>query len=134
MRTLTFHPHREHVLQDRVDARPYHFGDVAGLARSLEGVTNVYNTYWVRFDRGRTTFAGAVENSRALFFAARRAGADRVIHLSIANPSLESPLPYFRGKALTEHGLGHFTRSTSSEAGARRGRGRVGSAAPDAYR
>src|SRR5450755_4102809 len=105
VRTLTFHPQRPHPLQGRVDALHYRFGDVAALARSLEGVTNVYNTYWVRFDHGATTFANAIENSRALFFAARRAEAARVVHLSIANPSLESPLPYYRGKALVERSL-----------------------------
>jgi uncharacterized protein YbjT (DUF2867 family) len=105
VRTVTFHPGRAHPLQGRVDARTYRFGDVAALARSLDGVTNVYNTYWVRFDHGPTTFANAVENSRALFFAARRANAGRIIHLSIANPSLESPLPYYRGKALVERAL-----------------------------
>jgi nucleoside-diphosphate-sugar epimerase len=105
VRTLTFHPDRPHPLQGRVDARRYRFDDVAALARSLDGVTNVYNTYWVRFDHDRTTFATAVANSRTLFFAARRAGAARVVHLSISNPSLESPLPYFRGKALVERAL-----------------------------
>jgi uncharacterized protein YbjT (DUF2867 family) len=105
VRTLTFHPDRQHPLQGRVDAHRYRFGDVAALALSLEGVTNLYNTYWVRFDHGATTFASAVENSRTLFFAARRAGAARIIHLSIANPSLESPLPYYRGKALVERAL-----------------------------
>jgi NADH dehydrogenase len=105
VRTLTFHPDRPHPLRDRVDVCPYEFGDVAALARTLRGVENVYNTYWVRFDHGATTFRDAVENSRALFFAARRAGAARVIHLSIANPSLESPLPYYRGKALVERAL-----------------------------
>jgi uncharacterized protein YbjT (DUF2867 family) len=105
VRTLTFHPERPHPLQGRIEAYAYRFGDVAALARGLEGITNVYNTYWVRFDRGQTTFVNAVENSRALFFAAQRAGANRVIHLSIANPSLESPLPYYRGKALVERAL-----------------------------
>ncbi len=105
VRTLTFHSDRAHPLQGRVDARRYEFDDVAALARSLDGVTNVYNTYWVRFDHARTTFATAVANSRTLFFAARRAGVARVVHLSISNPSLESPLPYFRGKALVERAL-----------------------------
>lgn len=105
VRTLTFHLDRPHRLNGRIDARPYRFGDPAALARSLEGVTNVYNTYWVRFDHGSATFANAVQNSRTLFFAARRAGAARVIHLSIANPALESPLPYYRGKALVERAL-----------------------------
>jgi uncharacterized protein YbjT (DUF2867 family) len=105
VRTLTFHPQRPHPLRARVEVRPYRFGDVAALARSFEGVTNVYNTYWVRFDHGQTTFVNAIENSRALFFAARRAGAGRIVHLSIANPSLRSPLHYFRGKALVERAL-----------------------------
>lgn len=105
VRTLTFHPGRPHPLNGRVDVRPYNFDDAAALARTLGGVTNVYNTYWVRFDHGPATFANAVENSRALFFAARRAGVARLIHLSITNPSVESPLPYFRGKALVERAL-----------------------------
>ena len=37
--------------------------------------------------------------------AARRAGVARIVHLSIANPSIDSPLPYYRGKALVEQAL-----------------------------
>jgi NADH dehydrogenase len=105
VRTLTFHPDRPHRLQARVEALPYRFDDPSALARSLEGVTTVYNTYWVRFERGGTTFATAIANSKALFEAARRAGVARIVHVSIANPSVESPLPYFRGKALVEQVL-----------------------------
>jgi nucleoside-diphosphate-sugar epimerase len=103
--TLTHHPDREHPLRARVQALPYRFEDPVALARSLEGTTTLYNTYWVRFERGRTTFANAVANSRALFEAARRAGVARIVHLSIANPSIDSPLPYYRGKALVEQAL-----------------------------
>jgi nucleoside-diphosphate-sugar epimerase len=105
VRTLTHHPDREHPLRARVQASPYRFEDPVALARSLEGVTTLYNTYWVRFERGRTTFAKAVANSRVLFEAARRAGVARIVHVSIANPSIDSPLPYYRGKALVEQGL-----------------------------
>jgi NADH dehydrogenase len=105
VRTLTFHPDRPHRLQARVEALPYRFDDPSALARSLEGVTTVYNTYWVRFERGGTTFATAIANSKALFEAARRAGVARIVHVSIANPSVESPLPYYRGKALVEEVL-----------------------------
>jgi NADH dehydrogenase len=105
VRTLTHHPEREHRLQGRVDARRYRFDDPAELARSLEGATTLYNTYWVRFDHGRTSFANAIESSRMLFYAARQAGVQRIVHVSITNPSLESPLPYFRGKALVEYAL-----------------------------
>ena len=103
--TLTHHPDREHPLRARVQALPYRFEDPVALARSLEGITTLYNTYWVRFERGRTTFANVVANSRALFEAARRAGVPRIVHVSIANPSIDSPLPYYRGKALVEQAL-----------------------------
>ncbi len=105
VRTLTHHPDRPHPLAASVESFSYRFDDPAALARSLGGVSTLYNTYWVRFDHGRASFANAIENSRALFFAARRAGVRRIVHLSITNPSIESPLPYFRGKALVEHAL-----------------------------
>jgi nucleoside-diphosphate-sugar epimerase len=105
VRTLTFHPDRQHRLQARVEALPCRFDDPSALARSLEGVATLYNTYWVRFERGGTTFATAIANSKALFEAARRAGVARIVHVSIANPSVESPLPYYRGKALVEQAL-----------------------------
>ena len=105
VRTLTHHPDREHALRADVDAREYRFDDPAALAGSLEGVSTLYNTYWVRFDHDRTSFANAIEASRMLFFAAKHAGVRRIVHVSITNPSLESPLPYFRGKALVEYAL-----------------------------
>jgi nucleoside-diphosphate-sugar epimerase len=105
VKTLTFHPDRPHPLRGRVEALPYRFDDQVALAKSLEGVTTLYNTYWVRFDHGRASFTNAVANSRALFYAAKRAGVARVVHVSIANPSLESALPYYRGKALVELAL-----------------------------
>jgi uncharacterized protein YbjT (DUF2867 family) len=105
VRTLTFHPDRAHPLQARVETFPYRFDDLAALTRSLEGVSTLYNTFWVRFDHGQTSFADAIEKSRMLFSAANSAGVERIVHVSIANPSTESPLPYFKGKALVEDAL-----------------------------
>jgi NADH dehydrogenase len=105
VRTLTFHPDRAHPLQASVETFAYRFDDPAALTRSLEGVSTLYNTFWVRFDHGQTSFANAIESSRMLFFAANSAGVRRIVHVSIANPSIESPLPYFRGKALVEYVL-----------------------------
>ena len=105
VRTLTFHPDRAHPLGARVETFPYRFEDPAALARSLEGVSTLYNTFWVRFDHGQTTFANAIEKSRILFQAAKSAEVERVVHVSITNASIESPLPYFRGKALVEKAL-----------------------------
>lgn len=105
VRTLTFHPDRAHPLQSRVETFAYRFEDPPALARSLEDVTTLYNTFWVRFDHGQASFADAIEKSRLLFSAAGAAGVSRVVHVSITNPSLDSPLPYFRGKALVEEAL-----------------------------
>ena len=105
VRTLTFHPERSHARRADIDALPYRFDDPVALARALDGVHTLYNTYWVRFDHGSTSFSSAISNSRALFYAARQAGVRRIVHVSIANPSIDSPLPYYRGKALVERAL-----------------------------
>jgi uncharacterized protein YbjT (DUF2867 family) len=105
VKTLTFHPDRAHPLHASVEACRYRFDDPPALTRSLDGVSTLYNTFWVRFDHGSTSFANAIESSRMLFHAARNAGVERVVHVSIANPSIDSPLPYFRGKALVEYAL-----------------------------
>jgi NADH dehydrogenase len=104
VRTLTGHPGRA-AADSTIETRALDFEDLPGLADSLRGTTTLYNTYWVRFARGRTDHNVAVENSRALFNAARRAGVQRIVHVSITNPSLDSPYPYFRGKALVERAL-----------------------------
>ena len=84
---------------------PLDFSDTEGLRRSMQGAGVLYNTYWVPFGRGRTTFEQAVENSRVLFEAAVQAGVGRVVHFSVANASTESVLPYFRGKGQVEEML-----------------------------
>jgi NADH dehydrogenase len=105
VRTLTGHPDRDHPLRATVEAHPYSFDDPGALRGSLEGATHLYNTYWVRFLHGDVGFDQAIENSRRLFEAARDAGIRRIIHVSITKPSADSPLPYFRGKALVEEAL-----------------------------
>ena len=37
-----------------------------------------------------------------LLRAAREAGVERIVHVSVSNPSLDSPLGYYRGKAAAE--------------------------------
>ena len=64
-----------------------------------------YNTYWIRFARGTVTHDVAVQNSRILIGAAAEAAVSRIVHISITNPSEDSPLPYFRGKALVEKAI-----------------------------
>jgi NADH dehydrogenase len=104
VRTLTGHPDRRSA-DPSIEVRPLDFDDPLGLAESLHGATTLYNTYWVRFPRGRTDHATAVANSRTLFHAARHAGVERIVHVSITHPSLTSPYDYFRGKAEVERAL-----------------------------
>lgn len=112
VRTLTAHPVREDPLAEQIEIAPFNFDRPAELARSLEGARCVINTYWVRFDYGGVTYEEAVENTRVLIEAARQARVTRFVHVSITNPSEDSPLRYFRGKAVIEReiresGLGY---------------------------
>ena len=105
VRSLTGHVDRPSPFGDAVEVFPYRFDDPDEMSRSLEGVDTLFNTYWIRFSRGDLTHEMAVRNSMALFDAAAKAGVRRIVHVSITNASVESPLPYFRGKALVERAL-----------------------------
>ena len=102
VRTLTFHPERANEFGSSVKVFPYNFDEPEKLEQSLRGAACLINTYWVRFPRGESTFAAAVKNTRALINAARNAGVSRIVHVSIANPSLDGSLTYYRGKAHLE--------------------------------
>lgn len=104
VRTVTGHPERSGD-HPGIEVRPLDFDDQLGLVDSLRGATTLYNTYWVRFAHRRIDHELAVANSRTLFLAAKRAGVRRIVHVSITNPSIGSPYPYFRGKALVERAL-----------------------------
>jgi len=102
VRTLTGHANRENPFGERVEVAPYNFDNPTVLVESLRGAATLYNTYWIRFARGAMTFDQAVANTRILIEAAVKAGVQRFVHISITNPSEDSPLPYFRGKAVIE--------------------------------
>jgi uncharacterized protein YbjT (DUF2867 family) len=105
VRTITGHPKRTNPFGNQVEVAPMDFSDRSGLVQSLRGASTLYNTYWVRFNHGRATFAEAVLNSRVLIQAASEAGVRRIVHLSIANPSLDSHLRYYSGKAHVEKAI-----------------------------
>jgi uncharacterized protein YbjT (DUF2867 family) len=102
VRTLTGHPGHGDPSSGLIEVFPYNFDHPAALAKSLRGATTLYNTYWIRFVRGAVTFDRAVANTQTLIQAAREAGVGKIVHVSITNPSVDSPLPYFRGKAAVE--------------------------------
>jgi NADH dehydrogenase len=101
VRTLTAHPGRAPAGSE-IEIAQLQFSDPAELSRAMHGAHTLYNTYWVRFAHGHVDHDTAVSNSRTLFDAAAAAGVRRIVHISITNPSLDSPYPYFRGKAQVE--------------------------------
>ncbi|MBN1451757.1 MAG: NAD(P)H-binding protein [Anaerolineales bacterium] len=103
--TLTGHSNRPDPFAGKVKVCPLNFEDEVELISSLKGVHTFYNTYWVRFDRGENTQPRAVENTRKLVKAAVKAGVQRIVHISITNPSPDSHLPYFWGKAANEQAV-----------------------------
>jgi NADH dehydrogenase len=105
VRTLTNRPENENPFGPQVEAFTFNFDKPGELTDSLRGAKTLYNTYWVRFPYGWVSFDRAVENSRILITAAKEAGVRRIVHISITNPSADSTLPYFRGKALVEEAI-----------------------------
>ena len=100
--TLTNHPNRPNPFDGKVKAFPLNFNNEAELIASMRGADALVNTYWIRFDKGNNTQPKAVENTGKLVHAAVKAGVKRIVHISITNPSADSHLPYFWGKAANE--------------------------------
>lgn len=100
--TLTNHPNRADPFDGKVKAFPLNFDNQHELIQTLRGTDVLINTYWVRFDKGGNTQPKAVENTKILVGAAAQAGVKRIVHISITNPSADSHLPYFWGKAANE--------------------------------
>jgi NADH dehydrogenase len=108
--TLTNSWQRANPFQDKVKALPFNFDNPDKLVKSLEGAEVLYNTYWVRFNfSGRKVqfeHNTAVEKHPEII---QRRQGPRVSgvssHVSIANPSEDSQLEYFSGKAKLEKAL-----------------------------
>lgn len=108
---LTGHPNRPNPFGEEVGVALFNFDAPDKLTESLRGVATLYNTYWVRFTHGQTSYDQAVENTKILIKAAEDAGVRRLVHVSIANPSKDSHLPYYRGKGLLEERIQQSTLS-----------------------
>jgi NADH dehydrogenase len=103
--TLTNSPNRPNPFGAQVTAFPFNFDEPEKLCDSMQGIDALINTYWVRFDHRLFTHRQAVENTKVLFWAAKKAGVTRIVHVSITNPDSTCTLPYFRGKAELESSL-----------------------------
>lgn len=102
VRTITTHVDRAHPFGKNLEIFPYHFDQPDRLVEVLRGVETLYNTYWIRFEYAGLTFDQAVENTRILFEVASLAGVKKIVHISVTQPSIDSPLAYYRGKAQQE--------------------------------
>jgi uncharacterized protein YbjT (DUF2867 family) len=91
-----------HPLAGAVETAPFDLDDQASLERALAGVEVLHNTFWIRFPHGRFTFEWAIAASARLFRAAAAAGVERIVHISVTRPALDSPYAYFRGKAAVD--------------------------------
>lgn len=105
VKTITNSTNRINPFGEKVKAYPFNFDSPDRLTETLEGATVLYNTYWVRFNHKDFTHSLAVGNSLKLFEAAKKAGVRRIVHVSITNPSEESRLEYFKGKAKLERAI-----------------------------
>lgn len=103
--TLTNSLHRKNPFGESIEAFPFNFDRPEKLVATLRGVEVLYNTYWVRFNYKTFTHTDAVRNTLTMFKAAKDAGVKRIVHISITNPSEDSPLEYFREKAKLESAL-----------------------------
>ncbi|MEO8744726.1 MAG: NAD(P)H-binding protein [Candidatus Dormiibacterota bacterium] len=105
VRTLTNHAQPPGTEDVKVDVAPLQFTDRAALVESLRGADVLYNTYWVRFRHGKVSFGDAIANTRTLVGAAAEAGVRKIVHISVSNPSADSHLDYYAGKARTEEAV-----------------------------
>jgi uncharacterized protein YbjT (DUF2867 family) len=103
--TLTNSAHKANPFGEKVRAYPFNWDEPEKLVETLRGVSVLYNTYWVRFNHKNFTHQMAVDNTIKLFKAAKEAGVERIVHVSITNPSEESSLEYFHDKAQLERAL-----------------------------
>src|SRR2546422_7798360 len=105
VKTLTNHPQGAGADDITAEVAPLQFTDRAALVESLRGADVLHNRDWVRFRHGRVRFGDAVANTRILVGAARDAGVRKVVHISVSNPSVDSPLDYYAGKARAENAV-----------------------------
>ncbi len=99
--TLTNSPHKQKQSSVAVQKiHPLDFNNEAALIETLKNTKVLYNTYWVRFSHSE-----AAGNTFKLFDAAKKAGVEKIVHVSITNADVNSKLDYFRGKGEIEEYL-----------------------------
>lgn len=105
VKTLTNSGNKPNPFGNSIEIAPLGFDQPEKLTASLKGYNVLINTYWVRFNHKKFNHETAVNNTKVLFNCAKEAGIQRIIHVSITNPSSESDLEYFKGKGILENYL-----------------------------
>jgi uncharacterized protein YbjT (DUF2867 family) len=100
--TITTHPNKPNPFGPAVQAFSYSFDDPHRLTQTLQGADTLYNTYWIRFPFDGQTYESALANTRTLFQCAQEATVKRIVHIGVTQASVNSTLPYYRGKAIQE--------------------------------
>jgi NADH dehydrogenase len=86
---------------ESISAAPLRF-EREHIAQQLAGAELFINTYWIRIPWQGQTFDTAVDNSKLLLRAAKDAGVDRVVHVSVSNAAEGTNLGYYAGKDRVE--------------------------------
>jgi Predicted nucleoside-diphosphate-sugar epimerases len=100
--TVTTHVDKPNPFGNIVKPHKYDFDNPEMLINHLKGADTLFNTYWIRFPFDGHTFESAVRDTEILFSAAKSAGIKKIVQISVTNASIDSPLPYYRGKAEQE--------------------------------
>ncbi len=108
VKNLTSHPNRPSPFGKAVESFEYDFDRPERLVSHLQGAETLYNTYWIRFPYRSQTYEQALRNTERLFSAATEAKVRRIVHISVTNASVNSTLPYYRGKGIQEALLGKY--------------------------
>jgi NADH dehydrogenase len=85
-----------------IQAKQHDYENVGSLVKALEGSQALINTYWRRMPHPVEGYEDIIRHSRNLFDAAKIAGIERIIHVSITNPE-GSRFPYFKAKETVEY-------------------------------
>lgn len=105
VQTITNSLNKKNPFGDKIEVSKLEFKNPEKFAKILQGTDVLINTYWVRFNHKKFTHNEAVENTKIMFDAAKKAGVKKIVHVSITNPDKNSDLEYFKGKKELEEYL-----------------------------
>ncbi|MBN2663878.1 MAG: NmrA family NAD(P)-binding protein [Bacteroidales bacterium] len=105
VQTITNSLNKKNPFGNKIEVSKLEFKNPEKFTEILQGTDVLINTYWVRFNHKKFTHNKAVENTKIMLDAAKKAGVKKIVHVSITNPDKNSDLEYFKGKAELEEYL-----------------------------